>query len=142
MTAQLAAHGRLVADPQAKTTHSGTPMSFARLAVTVPCHTSESGETTLWLSVVAFGRQADALSKHRKGELISVSGTMQSSLWTGKDGETHQDWQVVADSVISARTVRPGGRKGQQGQATDALNRAKEQAHEDQTPLFDDEVPF
>ncbi|MBT0646924.1 single-stranded DNA-binding protein, partial [Escherichia coli] len=49
------------------------------------------------------------------------------------------------DSVISARTVRPGGKAGQQGQATDALRRAHEQrppatGHEgfDQTPPYDE----
>lgn len=147
MTAQIAVHGRLVAEPQSRITNSGKSMTFARLAVPLPCHTAESGETTLWIAVIAFGRQADALGKHHKGELVSVAGTMQGSQWTGQDGEAHSGWQIFADSVISARTVRPGGRKGQQGQATDALNRAKEQASHadediDQTPPFDDEVLF
>ncbi len=65
----------------------------------------------MWLSVPAFGRQADALAKHRKGELVSVAGNMQVSQWTGQNGETRQGWQVIADSVISARTARPGGKK-------------------------------
>ena len=64
----------------------------------------------MWLSVLAFGRQAEALAKHRKGELLSVAGNMQVSQWTGQNGETRQGWQVIADSVISARTVRPGGK--------------------------------
>jgi hypothetical protein len=64
----------------------------------------------------------------------------------GQDGGTQQGYQVVADSVISARTVRPGGKAGQQGQATDALRRAREGRpiaipHDDfdQRPPFDDE---
>ncbi|HAN6557349.1 TPA: single-stranded DNA-binding protein, partial [Escherichia coli] len=81
MTAQIAAYGRLVADPQLKTTSKGTQMTMA-----------------------------------------SMAGNMQVSQWTGQNGETRQGWQVIADSVISARTARPGGKKGQQGQATDALN--------------------
>ncbi|TCI19519.1 single-stranded DNA-binding protein, partial [Escherichia coli] len=51
--------------------------------------------------------------------------------------------------VISARSVRPGGNKGQQGQATDALNRAKQQADQQgsQPPVGDneqwgDDIPF
>lgn len=62
---------------------------------------------------------------------------------------TGRGYQVIADSVISARTARPGGKKSQQGQATDALRRAQEQRppaqhHEDydQTPPYDDQVPF
>ncbi|HBH5166082.1 TPA: single-stranded DNA-binding protein, partial [Escherichia coli] len=92
-------------------------------------------------SVLAFGRQADALAKHRKGELVSVVGNMQVSQWTGQNGETRQGWQVIADSVISARTARPGGKKGQQGQATDALNRAKQQTGQHDDP-YGDNIPF
>lgn len=92
---------------------------------------------------------ADALAKHHKGELLSVAGNMQVSQWSGQNGETRQGWQVIADSVISARTVRPGGKKGQQGQATDALNRAKQQADQQGShpPVGDneqwgDDIPF
>lgn len=145
MTAQISAYGRLVADPQTRTTNSGGSMAMGRLAVALPCHAAEGGEVTFWLGVVAFGKQADALAGHVKGDLVSVAGAMQVNQWAGKDGGTQQGYQVIADSVISARTVRPGGKAGQQGQATNALQRAREQrppatGHEDfdQTPPFDD----
>ncbi|MEC9752523.1 single-stranded DNA-binding protein [Escherichia coli] len=141
MTAQISAYGRLVADPQLKTTNKGTPMALASMAVPLPCSQADDGTATMWLSVLAFDRQADALAKHQKGELVSVAGNMQISQWTGQSGETRQGWQVIADSVISARTVRPGGRKGQQGQATDALNRAKQQTGQQDDP-YEDEIPF
>ncbi|EEW1709062.1 single-stranded DNA-binding protein [Escherichia coli] len=140
MTAQIAAHGRLVDDPQVKQTSKGTPMTLARMAVSVPCHNADDGQATLWLAVTAFGKQADALAKHHKGELVSVAGNMQVSQWTGQNSETRQGWQVIADSVISARTARPGGKKGQQGQATDALNRAKQQSGNDDP--YGDNIPF
>ncbi|MEH5014625.1 single-stranded DNA-binding protein [Phytobacter diazotrophicus] len=146
MAAQISAYGRLVADPQTRTTNSGTSMAMARLAVSLPCNAAEAGEATFWLGVIAFGKQADALARHIKGDLVSVAGTMQINQWTGQDGGMQQGYQVVADSVISARTARPGGRKGQQGQATDALRRAHEQHPPatgnddfDQTPPFNDD---
>ncbi|EPZ1835448.1 single-stranded DNA-binding protein, partial [Escherichia coli] len=132
--------GRLVDDPQVKQTSKGTPMTLARMAVSVPCHNADDGQATLWLAVTAFGKQADALAKHHKGELVSVAGNMQVSQWTGQNSETRQGWQVIADSVISARTARPGGKKGQQGQATDALNRAKQQSGNDDP--YGDNIPF
>ncbi|MGA3767665.1 single-stranded DNA-binding protein, partial [Escherichia coli] len=97
------------ADPQLKTTSKGTQMATASMAVPLPCSQADDGTATMWLSVLAFGRQADALAKHQKGELVSVAGNMQVSQWTGQNGETRQGWQVIADSVISARTARPGG---------------------------------
>ncbi|HHT0464596.1 TPA: single-stranded DNA-binding protein [Raoultella planticola] len=145
MTAQISAYGRLVADPQTRTTNNGTSMAMARMAVSLPCNAAESGEATFWLGVIAFGKQAEALAKHVKGDLVSVAGGMQLNQWTGQDGGTLQGYQVVADSVISARTARTGGRQGQQGQATDALRRAKQQPavgqeDYDQTPPFDDSI--
>ncbi|EFA8777791.1 single-stranded DNA-binding protein [Escherichia coli] len=79
MTAQIAAYGRLVDDPQVKQTSKGTPMTLARMAVSLPCSQAQDGQATLWLSVMAFGKQADQLAHHEKG------------------------------NVISARTARPGG---------------------------------
>ena len=67
MTAQIAAYGRLVADPQLKTTSKGTQMAMASMAVPLPCSQADDGTATMWLSVLAFGRQADALAKHHKG---------------------------------------------------------------------------
>lgn len=144
MTAQISAYGRMVADPQTRATTNGKNMAMARLAVSLPCHTGQNGEATYWLGVVAFGKQADALAEHVKGDLVSVAGTMQVNQWTGQDGGTQQGYQVVADSVISARTVRPGGKAGQQGQATDALRRAQQPSRDeyDQRPPFDVETPF
>lgn len=146
MTAQISAYGRLVADPQTRTTGKGTNMAMARLAVALPCNAADNGEATFWLSVIAFGKQADALAKHHKGDLVSVAGNMQINQWTGQDGGTQQGYQVIADSILSARTVRPGGKAGQQGQATDALRRAHEQqppatGYEgfDQTPPYEDD---
>ncbi|RRD47354.1 single-stranded DNA-binding protein, partial [Escherichia coli] len=52
MTAQISAYGRLVADPQTRTTANGTSMAMGRLAVALPCHTAEGGEVTFWLGVV------------------------------------------------------------------------------------------
>ena len=85
MTAQIAAYGRLVADPQLKTTSKGTQMAMASMAVPLPCSQADDGTATMWLSVLAFGRQADALAKHHKGELLSVAGNMQVSQWTGQN---------------------------------------------------------
>ncbi|WP_232051295.1 hypothetical protein [Serratia symbiotica] len=79
---------------------------------------------------------------------------MQINQWTTKDGSTSSGYQMVADSVIRVRAVRPAGRKGRWGQASDAPQRAREQPQPvlggwdvyqkpddmDQTPPYDE--PF
>lgn len=130
MTAHIAVHGRLVVDVQSKTISNGNTMAFTRLAVALPCRDVEESELTFWLAVTAFGKQADCLLKHQKGDLISVSGNMQASQWKGNNGVLQTGYQMVADSVISAKTVRPGGRKkGAGGQPSTGDD-------------YPDEVPF
>ncbi len=51
MTAQIAAYGRLVADPQLKTTSKGTQMTMASMAVPLPCSQADDGTAPMWLSV-------------------------------------------------------------------------------------------
>ncbi|MGQ2831499.1 single-stranded DNA-binding protein, partial [Leptospira interrogans] len=111
MTAHIAAHGRLVVDVQSKSISNGNLMSFARMAVALPCQKAEGGESTLWLAVTSFGRPAELLAKHMKGEIISVSGNLQVSQWVDGKGQTQSGLQLIADSVISARTVRSGGNR-------------------------------
>lgn len=153
MTAQISAYGRLVADPQTRTTNSGTSMAMARLAVALPCNAADNGEATFWLGVIAFGKQADALARHVKGDMLSVSGAMQLNQWTGKDGGTQQGYQIVADSVISAKTVKPGGKRSTAGMNTSQPASQPQQTAPgweiydtpddfDQRQPFDDGTPF
>ncbi|MBV7077882.1 single-stranded DNA-binding protein, partial [Escherichia coli] len=68
-----------------------TQMAMASMAVPLPCSQADDGTATMWLSVLAFGRQADALAKHQKGELVSVAGNMQVSQWTGQHDDPYGD---------------------------------------------------
>ncbi|ECC5187151.1 single-stranded DNA-binding protein [Salmonella enterica] len=144
MTAQIAAYGRLVADPQTKTTSKGTNMAMARMAVSLPCSAAQDGQATLWLGVLAFGKQADALAKHTKGDVVSIGGTMQINQWTGQDGSTQSGYTVIADSMISARTSRPGGgrTKQQAGKAPPAQTGAPQPATPQDGDPFPDDIPF
>jgi single-stranded DNA-binding protein len=142
MTAQIAAYGRIAAEIQTKPTSNGGNMAFSRIAVSLPCRAAENGEATMWLGVTAFGKQADALARHQKGDVVSVSGLLQVNQWTGQDGSTQSGYALVADSVISAKTVRPGGNRksGTTGQGQQPPAGAAPGNEYDQTPP--DDIPF
>lgn len=40
---------------------------------------------------------------------MSASGRVQVRRWTDTDGTGREQLQVVADALVPARTVRPGG---------------------------------
>ena len=120
MTAAVSAYGRLGRAPRQHETGSGKPMTTASMAVTVEARErgADTSESTLWLSLVAFGRQADDLARHDAGDPVSASGRLQLSRYTTGEGEARESWQLVLDSLVSARTVRPkGGRRSGSGDA-------------------------
>lgn len=120
MSAQIAAWGRLVANPEARTTKAGKPWATARLAVTMPLPYGAAegmGAPTLWLGVTVFGeRLTETLARHVKGECVSVAGRLEMRPYTGGDGTQRDGWTVIAESVIGPRSPRPSGRKRQPAQ--------------------------
>lgn len=106
MSAQAAVYGRLGGDPVKRTSASGKDWATATLAVNLG--DDDEGQPQ-WFGVVAFGRTAEALCRHTKGDLLSVSGRLKLNRWQGQDGGEREQLQVVADAVVSAKSVRPGG---------------------------------
>lgn len=151
---QLSAYGRLGGDPRPINTSSGKTMAVASIAVDVEERGNDNPEPE-WIGVVAFGGQAEKLLQHAKGETLSVAGRCQRNSWQDRDRNERVQLQVVADNLVSARTVRPSGNPRQApgsnarsaaagvaavAAADDAAKGASGQvaAGED----FDDDVPF
>lgn len=119
MSLQASAYGRLGGAPRAIETRSGNPMTVATLAMDA----GEEDGPQLWLGIVAFGKLADLLLRHAKGDLLSASGRVQVRRCTDADGTGREQLQLVADALVSARTVRPGGAKRPAGIRWRALRR-------------------
>lgn len=135
MTAHLALHGRLGQAPKAIETKSGKPMAVASIAA----DPGDDGDAPLWFGVVAFGALADQFLRHGKGDPVSAIGRVQRRAWRGSDGEERVELQIIAEAIVSARTVRPGGgRKREQGEGTGRAEPAPDSGRE----LVDDGIGF
>lgn len=107
---RAALYGRLGADPVEHETKPGKSMITASLAVSAG--RPDADEETVWFSLAAFGRAAETLARHVKGDLIAAMGPLHRTRFTGRDGQERQGWSLTAESIVSAQTVRPtGGRK-------------------------------
>ena len=111
-----AIYGRLSQDAKPIQTKTGKAMSVTSLAVNLPIAKSEE-TVTQWFNVIAFNKQAEALQRCQKGDLVGLSGRVQANTFTDRNGEDKTQLQLIADSVVSARTVRPSGNKKRQSQA-------------------------
>jgi single-stranded DNA-binding protein len=68
-------------------------------------------EVTEWINLVAFGKAGEALARHQKGDLVAVMGPLTRLNFVARDGTERTSWSLTVDSLVSARTVRPGGRR-------------------------------
>ena len=155
--AAVSAYGRLTGDPRAIETRTGNPMTVGRLAVSLPCRENgEDGEATAFFGLVAFGELAESLARHLKGDTVGAFGRVKINRYTNRDGEAREELSIMADSLVSARTVRPGGGRKKQSTAAprtpDPLLFAEpdrpEQPEPEQPepvpagPITDDDIPF
>lgn len=93
--------GRLVADPELKSTTSGTYVCPFRLAVDRD-YSGRSGDDrqTDFINIVAWRSQAEFVSRYfSKGSLIVIQGSLQSRKWQDKNGANRISWEVQANNV-------------------------------------------
>ena len=88
--------GRLCADPELRRTNDGTAVCSYSLAVKRPM----VKDTTDFPECVSWRQSAEYLSQYgHRGDVVAVSGTLQSRKWTDKEGKQHTSWEVVTTSV-------------------------------------------
>ncbi len=136
MSGYVNLRGRLGKDPVSRSTASGKNMVTASLAVSLQ---AKQSNVVQWFDLVAFGRCADALSQHGKGDAVAVFGTLQLNVWE-KDGTERKDLSVVLDAVLSARRASAAlnAPRAKASQTTPAPS-GSPPPHDDP---FDDDIPF
>lgn len=76
--------GRVGRDPEMRTTANGTSVLNFPVADSKKV---QGNEITTWFDCSLFGGRAEKLAPYiRKGEQISVSGSIELQKWTGQDG--------------------------------------------------------
>jgi single-strand DNA-binding protein len=96
-------HGRVARDGELRESKSGKP--WCRVSVVCEAGADrKSGEAlTQWVTVVAFGRQAEELAKVEKGQTLSAVGRVELNRWTRKDGQEHEGLNLIATVFLLLR---------------------------------------
>ena len=91
--------GRLVRDPELKTTNSDIAVCKFTVAVNRPYQKDKEKQAD-FINVTAWRGTAEFVSKYfNKGSIIIVEGKLQNNDYTDKEGVKHYSMQVVADGV-------------------------------------------
>ena len=100
-------YGRLGGDPVKRLTKNSKAMTTATVAVDAARHGTDAD--TVWFGLLAFGRTAETLLHHAKGDLVAAMGALHRTRFTARDGTEREGWSLNVDALVSARTVRTGG---------------------------------
>jgi single-strand DNA-binding protein len=113
--------GNLGRDIEVK--HSAAGNAVASFSVAVSRKRGEETETT-WVRCVAFGELAENLAGvAHKGTRVIVSGRLQESRWTDKEGSERVTLELVADEAgPSMRWAQRGSGGLPSGMSQDAVN--------------------
>ena len=97
MVNHLVMQGRMVADPELKTTNSNVSVVNFRLAWS---EKYKDRENKCFLECKAFGAQADFICKFfRKGQEINVEGKLNTEEWETQDGQKRSKIILLVSNV-------------------------------------------
>lgn len=88
--------GRLVADPELKTTNGGNKVVSFTLAV----DRKDTRKTTDFFPCIAWNKTAELISTYlSKGSLIGISGVLTSRTYEDNTGTTHKIIEILVNSI-------------------------------------------
>ena len=88
--------GRITKEPELRYTPNGSPVITFTIAVDRPF----AKDTTDFIACVAWNQQAEFIGNYiKKGNLIGLTGTIQTRSYQAKNGETRVITEVVLDTV-------------------------------------------
>ena len=91
--------GRLVADPEMRTTPNGINVATFRIAI--DRFTKGAEKKADFISIVCWRQQAEFVTRYfSKGKAIGIEGSIQTRDYTDKEGNKRNAFEVVADRVF------------------------------------------
>lgn len=90
-------HGRLVADPETRTTSGGTSVCNFRVAWS---RKHKGQEVKLFLPCTALGSTAEMVQNHfPKGKEIVLEGELRTNAWQDQNGNSRSNTELSVDRV-------------------------------------------
>lgn len=134
--------GRLVADPEMRTTPNGVNVATFRIAVD-RAYTKGADKKADFISIVCWRQQAEFVSRYfSKGKAIGVEGSIQTRDYTDKDGNKRYAFEVVADRTFFVESKNASGSAPTAPAGNEGVSYASGSAGDFQVVDNDDDLPF
>ena len=103
----VAIMGRLVADPELRTTTQGNSVCSFRIACDRSYVQQGQERQADFIDIVAWRQQAEFVSKYfQKGSMIAIDGSLQTRQYQDKNGNNRTAVEVVANNISFAGAKR------------------------------------
>ena len=123
----VAIMGRLVADPELRTTPQGINVCSFRIACDRNFARQGEQRQADFIDIVAWRSQAEFVSKYsQKGGLIAIDGSIQTRQYQDKNGNNRTAFEIVANNINFAgpKNSNAGGGANYQNSAPSYQNAA------------------
>lgn len=92
--------GRIVGEPSVETTESGSSVSKITVAVPRPYKNHEGVYETDFIDCTLWNSTAERTAKYcKKGDVIGISGRIETNISADKEGEKKKYFNVVAEKI-------------------------------------------
>ena len=94
---RVLATGTLYAAAQARTSANGNTFAIGKVKA------DDKGGAWVWVSVIAFGAEAERLLTLNAGDAVAIGGRAELSVWEDRDGQHHPGLSLVIDELATLR---------------------------------------
>ena len=102
--------GRMVADPELRTTPSGVSVCSFRIAVDRNYQPKGQERQADFINIVAWRSTAEFVSRYfHKGSMVVVQGSIHTDSYTDRDGNKRTSFDVQADQVMFGESKSASG---------------------------------
>lgn len=129
--------GRLVRDPELRTTQSNVAVCTFTVAVDRRFKNTNGERQADFIPIVAWRQQAEFVGRYfKQGSRIALVGSIQTRTWDDTEGKRHYVTEVIADEVYFADSKRDavGSDTYESAPAPSAYNRSTPAAANSEKP--------
>lgn len=139
--------GRLVADPELRTTPNGVSVTSFTIAVDRPFQRSGAEKQTDFFDIVAWRNTAEFITRFfHKGNLICLQGYMTTRTYTDKNGVNRKAYELVAENAHFVESKRDAAASAAPAAPAQNSNQTASYASGDTGDFVelagDDDLPF
>ncbi|HKK54152.1 MAG TPA: single-stranded DNA-binding protein [Patescibacteria group bacterium] len=142
--------GNVTRDPETRSTANGQPVTSFSVATNLTW-TDQSGQKQQkaeFHNIVAWRKLAEICGQYlKKGSKVYIEGRLQTSDWTGQDGNKRYKTEIVADNMIMLDSKGGGGAPttnnnyAQNNQASEPVIQQEEENSDDEEIKVEN-IPF